>query len=516
MMKYAMLMLLLLLTPSLAAGEMVRIGSKKFTEGYLVSEILAQLIEGETALQVERKFGLGGTNVCFEALRTGAIDLYPEYTGTAIEVILQGQCRSSRNQVGRSAAVEGGDLSPCKDWEGLKRIFQKQYGLVWLEPLGFNNTYALAMAGPLAESLGVHRLSDLRRHPELRYGLSHEFLNRADGWSAVSQVYSLTPHEVTGLDHGLAYESIAGGKIDLIDAYSTDAKINKFGLRLLEDDLNFFPKYLAAPLVRGDLLIRHPEIVPLLGKLVGKISEVRMQGLNAQVEIEGKSFAEVASQFLEGEGLKTATSSPKQPASRGLVTLIVEHLMLTFVSVGLATLLGVPVGIWISRRRRLSQLVLAVAGVAQTIPGIALLVFMIPIFGIGKLPAIVALFIYGLLPIVRNCCTGLREVSPVLLEAADGIGLTRGQRLFYVEIPLATRMILAGIRTSAVINIGTATLAAFIGAGGLGEPIVTGLALNNTRIVLSGAIPAALLAILTELAFEGIEGWVTPRGLRVS
>lgn len=471
--------------------DVIRIGSKKFTEEYLLSEMLAQLVESQTDLKVERKFGLGGTAICFEALKSGAIDLYPEYTGTALEVLLHGQ----------------GIL----DFQGLKRIFKKEFNLEWLEPFGFNNTYALAIPAGLATRERIRKISDLRRYPQLRFGLSHEFLERSDGWLKLSQAYFLHPDEVRGLDHGLAYESIASGKIDVMDAYSTDGKIGKF-LVLLEDDLDFFPKYFAAPLVRSDILNRYPALGEVLNQLAGKISPEKMQQLNAAVEIEGKSFAEVAAEFLVQEGFQKAKRS-KESQGRPLLQLVRQHLMLTFVSVGLAALIGVPTGIVISRRRRLSQFVLGLAGIAQTIPGIALLVFMIPCFGIGTVPALAALFLYGLLPIVRNSCTGIRGIAPILLEAADGIGLTRRQRLFHVELPLASPVILAGIRTSAVINIGTATLAAFIGAGGLGERIVTGLALNNMKIVLSGAIPAALLAILTEIVFEGIEKWITPKFL---
>ncbi|MBI2982277.1 MAG: ABC transporter permease subunit [Deltaproteobacteria bacterium] len=474
----------------LSAPPTIRIGSKKFTEGYLLSEIMAQLIEAQTALKVERKFGLGGTAVCFEALKNGSIDLYPEYTGTALEVLLHGR----------------GIL----DFQGLKRIFLKEFQLDWLEPFGFNNTYAIAVSKKQMTGT-VARISDLRPHPEYRYGLSHEFMERGDGWPALSQIYLLAPREVMGLDHGLAYESIAAGKVDVIDAYSTDAKIKKFGLRLLEDDRRFFPKYLAVPLVRSDFLRRHPEARDVLNLLAGKISEEKMQRLNAAAELGGKSFAQAAADFLAEEGL---IPKRKRAVSRGIDSLILEHLFLVLVSVGLATIIGFPAGILISRRRKTAQVVLAVAGIAQTIPGIALLVFMIPILGIGTIPAIAALFIYGLLPIVRNSCVGIREISPLLLETADGLGLTKWQRLRTVEIPLAARFIMAGIRISAVTNIGTATLAAFIGAGGLGEPIVTGLALNDMRIVFRGAIPAALLAIAAEIFFEGLEKWITPRGLR--
>lgn len=181
-----------------------------------------------------------------------------------------------------------------------------------------------------------------------------------------------------------------------------------------------------------------------------------------------------------------------------LLTQVVQHLGLTFLSLFLAIIIGVPLGILIARKRKLSGSVLGIAGILQTIPSIALLGFMIPAFGIGATPAIVALFIYALLPIIRNTYTGITEVDPMVIEAAKAMGMNRKQRLFKVEFPLAMPVIIAGIRTAAVINVGVATLASFVAAGGLGEFIFGGISLNNTNMILAGAIPAALLAIFLD------------------
>ncbi|KMQ64495.1 ABC transporter permease [Chryseobacterium angstadtii] len=177
---------------------------------------------------------------------------------------------------------------------------------------------------------------------------------------------------------------------------------------------------------------------------------------------------------------------------------VVQHLGLTFLSLILAIVVGVPLGILIARQRKLSSPVLGIAGVLQTIPSIALLGFMIPVFGIGAKPAIAALLIYALLPIIRNTYTGIKGVDPVVIEAAKAMGMNRNQLLFKVELPLAMSVIIAGIRTAAVINVGVATLASFVAAGGLGEFIFGGISLNNTNMILAGAIPAALLAILLD------------------
>lgn len=194
----------------------------------------------------------------------------------------------------------------------------------------------------------------------------------------------------------------------------------------------------------------------------------------------------------------------QQQASK-LLEQTLSHISLTLASLFIAILIGVPLGILISKKLRFSGLVLGLAGILQTIPSIALLGFMIPLFGIGHKPAIVALFLYSLLPIIRNTFTGIREIEPLLTEAARGMGMTPLQILLKVEIPLAMPIILAGIRTAAVINVGVATLAAYIAAGGLGEFIFGGIALNNTNMILAGAIPAALLAILFDFVLSQIQ-----------
>jgi osmoprotectant transport system permease protein len=235
-----------------------------------------------------------------------------------------------------------------------------------------------------------------------------------------------------------------------------------------------------------------------------------MRGLNAMVVLEGRSFAEVAHGFLNEAGL-LASGRQRVQESKWTIMLFrtVTHLKLTFIALIAGMVVAIPFGILVYRVRAMSRPVMYIAGLLQTIPSIALLAFMVPLFGIGAKPAIMALFLYSLLPILRNTATALFSIDPVLM----GIGLTPQQRLRYVELPLAAPTILAGIRTAAVINIGTATLAAFIGAGGLGEPIVTGLALNDTSLILEGAIPAAVLAIMTEWAFEGLEKLMVPAHL---
>ncbi|MFQ5988987.1 MAG: glycine betaine ABC transporter substrate-binding protein [Candidatus Methylomirabilales bacterium] len=482
--------LLLLVGGAFAASDQaVVVGSKHFNESYVLAEIIAQLLE-DRGFRVERKFGLGGTLICFEALKNGNIDIYPEYSGTLAEAILK--------------------LSRRVSYAELRDILKQQFDMDLLDSFGFNNTYAIALSRSLAQQRGLRKMSDLSKFPDLRFGLSYEFLNRHDGWPGLAQTYGLAVRPV-GIEHGLAYQAIRENKLDVTDVYITDGDIKKFDLFLLEDDKQYFPQYLAAPLVRADLDGR---IKQILGDLAGTITDDQMRALNGMVILEGRSFAEVAHRFLSEAGL--LQSGRQRVEESKWVTLFyrtVTHLKLTFIALVAGMIVAIPFGILVYRVRAFSRPVMYIAGLLQTIPSIALLAFMIPLFGIGAKPAIMALFLYSLLPILRNTAAALFSIDPVLKKVSVGMGLTAQQSLQYVELPLAAPTILAGIRTAAVINIGTATLAAFIGAGGLGEPIVTGLALNDTSLILEGAIPAAILAIMTEWAFEGLEKLMIPAHL---
>ncbi len=367
-----------------------------------------------------------------------------------------------------------------------------------------------------ADRLGIKTLTDLARYPRLRYGLSEEFLNRADGWPGVKAVYNLQA-EARGLDHGLAYEAVAAGQIDIIDIYSTDAKIDRYKLRVLTDDRRFFPGYEAVLLYRLDLPQRLPKSWAALQKLEGTISEARMIQMNADAELRGQTFSNIASAFIAG---RDTTGTPETSFLDRLIgpdfgRLVSEHLVLVFVSLFFGVLVGVPLGIWAATVPVIAQIVLSTVGVIQTIPSLALLAFLIPVLRqIGTVPALVALFLYSLLPIVRNTYTGLTDIPPGLRESGLALGLPAFARLRLIELPLAARTILAGVKTAAVINVGTATIAAFIGAGGFGERIATGLALNDNATLLAGAIPAAVLALVVQFSFDLLDRWLVPAGLR--
>jgi len=477
-----------LLPGAVAADEVLKVGSKRFTESYILGEILTQT--AAPAARAEHRQGLGNTAIVLSALRSGAIDVYPEYLGTIDLEIL-------KNAKPTSLAQMNAALRPL--------------GLGVAVPLGFSNGYALATRG----DTGIGTLSGLAQQPALKLGLSHEFIGRADGWPGLAARYGLPQHP-RGIDHGIAYEALAQKQVDVIDIYSTDAKIRQYGLRVLDDDKHYFPRYDAVLLYRLDLPQRFPAAWRALQGLEGRIGNDAMIAMNAQAELEGRAFAQIAHDWIAGGSDRPATRQRDgllaKTFGNGFTQLARQHLLLVLVAVLLGCVAGIPLGVLAALSPRLRQPVLAVAGMLQTVPSLALLAILIPLLGrIGAVPALVALCAYALLPIVRNTCTGLLQVPAGLRQAALALGLSRRQALLKVELPLAAPVILAGVKTAAVMSVGTATIAAFIGAGGFGERITTGLALNDNDMLLAGAIPAALLALLTQAAFELAERFVARR-----
>lgn len=496
------------------AAEPVAVGSKRFTESYVLGEIVVQTLRAAGIEAVHRQ-GLGNTAILEQALRRGEVVVYPEYTGTIARELLKG--------------VDGAQGVPTL--EGLNALLAPR-GLEVAVPLGFNNTYALALREADARRLGVATISELARLPaatlaSLRTGLSHEFLVRADGWPALARAYGLGIRPGPGLDHGLAFQALAGGQVDLIDVYSTDAQIGRLGLRVLRDDRGFFPRYDAVLLMRRELPAPARQA---LAALAGRIDEATMVALNAQAEIDRKPFDEVARGFLAGlhaHPPASAGAGPALPAAAAapvpqtaqppagfvarllapdLPRLLAEHLGLVFGSLALAVAVGVPLGVWAEARPRAGAWLQGAVGLLQTVPSLALLAVLVAALGrIGYLPALLALFAYALLPVVGNTIAGMAGVPRGLVQAAMALGLSRAATLRHVLLPLAAPVLLAGVTTAAVINVGTATVAAFVGAGGLGERIVAGLAVNDPALMLAGALPAALLALLVQLGFGSLE-----------
>jgi osmoprotectant transport system permease protein len=469
----------------------VTIGSKAFTESVILGEMLVQLASSAGA-RARHGRQLGGTRIVWRALLEGDIDAYPEYTGTLLREIL--------------ADRDGADGSVLP-------AILATYGLRMTEPLGFNNSYALGVRKTRAAELGLARISDLRRYPGLALGFGNEFLDRGDGWRGLRDHYGLPQTDVRGLDHDLAYRGLASGALDIIDLYTTDAEIEYYDLLALEDDRNFFPRYDAVVVYRADLEERAPATVAAFRRLEGAVAATAMSAMNARVKLHGADEAAVAAGFLN-RALDVGVEAFAESDWRRFWRHTREHLFLVGVSLAAALALAIPLGVGASRRPRAGRLILGIAGVLQTIPSLALFVFMIPLLGIGGPPAIVALFLYSLLPIIQNTYAGLHDIPEPIRESAIALGLSPGARLRLIELPLATRSILAGVKTAAVINVGTATLAALIGAGGFGQPILTGIRLDDVGLILQGAVPAAALALLVQGGFGLVERRLLPRSLR--
>ncbi len=490
------------------------VASKPFAESYVLAEMFAQLLSAR-GRRVELRLGLGGTDIAYEALRRGAIDVYPEYTGTGLVVVL--------------------GLPPAHDpttvFATVARVAAARDGVRWLPPLGFENTYAIAVRRPTADSLHLATLSDLARVSDsLRAGLTADFIGRPDGLPGLTSAYGIHFHSVRALLPAIKYQAIASGAVDVIDGYSTDGLIARYDLVVLHDDRRFYPPYQAAAVISERLQRDDPGAALVLTELSGRIDDAFMRTLNERVEVAGIDAAAVAHDALVALGLIGSDHRGAAPpgslppagarlpllaylrAQRSVITAsTVRHVLLVAVSLAAALLVALPLGVALTIIPRQAEGVIRAVGVLETIPGLALVAFMIPILGIGIVPALVALFLYSLYPIVRNTYTGVRDADPSTIDAAQALGMTPRQLLTDVRLPLATPVIMAGVRTAAVLDVGTATLAAFIGAGGLGDPIITGLALSDTRMILMGAVPAALLALCVDGLLGGAEGWAARR-----
>jgi osmoprotectant transport system permease protein len=487
--RFYTFIVLLLSAGTVASANPVTIGSKKFTESYVLGEIARRALS-DAGVAAEHRQGMGGTIILWQALQGGQIDSYPEYTGTIAQEILKDPQQLS--------------LQKIRDALG-------KFGIRTTEPLGFNNTYALVMRRSEAQRLGIRSIGDLRKHPELKIGLTHEFLDRQDGWRPLRQRYGLPQQSVIGIDHALGYAALANGSIDVKDAYSTDAKIEQNELVVLEDDLQFFPKYEAVFLFRSSI---SSDAISALRRIEGTLDEKRMIHLNMEAE-RTKNYTSAANLYFQDNGRSASFAGESFPHKLARWTL--RHLELAGFSLLLSVSIGIPLGIIASRGGLIGQAILGFASIVQTIPSLALLALLVPLpfFGISVRTAIAALFLYGLLPIVRNTASGLQDIPRSLRESAVALGLSPTSRLWEIYLPMASRSILSGIKTSAVINVGTATLAALIGAGGLGEPILSGLNLNDHVTILQGAIPAALLALLVQWLFDVLDRVLIPKGLRI-
>ncbi len=499
---HAVLALLLFLgsVSSPAAAEpkpSLVVASKPFTESYLLSEMVALLIDAEGEAASVRKFGLGGPQLVVEGLRNGSLDVEVDYTGALAHLLLPDRKDVPADDIARVAA---------------------EHGMILSRSLGFNNTYALAVRTETAEKLQLHNVSDLVRHTTLKAAFTPDFLNQEDGFFRLQQVYGISLPNVRPMQHALAYAALASHEIDLTDAYTTDGSLTQFALTLLADDRSFFPKYFGVIVIRKAVAERLPKTWEKLRKLEGRLSDAEMIRLNAEIDVKHRSIEVVAREYLLGQALLTAHKKHNEGSSgvrAELLAATLEHLGLVLCALLLSCLIGIPIGIIAVRYKRTGQLLVALTSLLQTIPSLALLCFLIPFFGIGARPTIFALFLYGLLPVSEATTTGLLSLDSRMLETARILGLSRRQRLYLIELPLASRAILSGIKTTAVINVASATIAAMIGAGGYGRFITSGLAMNDVRLILRGAVPTAIMAVLFHFLFDLVARIVIPRGLRI-
>jgi len=478
----------------------LHVASKSFTESVILGEIATLLAthNGDKPLHHKQ---LGGTRVVFDALVKGEIDVYPDYSGTLLKEIFS--------------------ESKLDKFEELASLLEKK-GISMTQSLGFENSYAMGMLREQARKLNIRKVSDLRNHPELKFRFSNEFMERSDGWSALKEEYDLPQQNVSGVEHDIAYRQLSNGSIDLIDIYTTDAKIQVYDIFLLQDDRNFFPDYFCIFLYRKELERSHPRFIKALKKLENGISTDEMQKMNTIGELTNTSETRTAANFLK-KNFSIDVEVEEETRFDRIYKTSIDHFELVRKSLIAAILVAISLGIFAAKNKRVGRVVLAVVGIVQTIPALALLVLLMdPVhwlgfstIGSGSATAVVALFLYSLLPIVRNTVLGLAEVSTSYKESADALGMSSWSRLRLIELPLAYPSILAGIKTAAVINVGFATLGGLIGAGGYGQPIMTGIRLNRTSLILEGAISAAVMALVVQGIFELVERITVSRGLRI-
>ena len=472
------------------------VASKTFTEAVILGDVLTELVRANGA-QANHSQSLGDSPILWKALLAGEIDAYGDYTGTIV-----------KDTLGVTDDPGNFDLAAAL----------APYGVGVSKSLGFSNTYIIGMLAARASDLGIRRISDLADHKNLKFGFGNDFVDRMDGWPLIRDRYHLPQEKISVMEHQITYRALATGAIDATNLYSTDAEIQAYDILRLEDDLRVFPTYDAVYLYRLDSAKKFPALPKALSQLEGKVTEAKMVAMNAAVKLQKKSEGDVAQDFLASLGLVAPAVEQHSRLQEALDTVGEDtrrHLLLVFFPLVLNILVAIPLGVVAARYRRVGNLLLGVVGVAQTIPSLALLVCLIPLLGVGYPPALAALFIYGTLPIMKNTFEGLTGIAPSLRESAEALGLSPWRRLWVVELPLASPMIIAGVKIAAILNVGTATIGAIIGAGGYGEPILEGVRHDDMAIILTGAIPAAAMAIGIQYVFGWFEKWFIPRGLRL-
>ena len=371
------------------ATEPIIIASKSFSESVLISEITAQLLEKKFNQTVIRKFGLGGTKVAFDALNNGGIHLYADYTGTGYVMILK----------------MDGERDPEKVYQIVKSEYERKWNITWSPPLGFNNTYALAVKRSDPRFKNITKVSQLsKKVSNYRYAAPYEFMERKDGHSRFSKAYDLnfSPDKLLSMQAGLMYSAIKDNSVDMIIVYSTDGRNKAMDLKVLEDDLKFFPPYYASLIAKKETIAKFPILKEVFLLLGNKITEEIMVNMNDDVDRLKKDPKNVATNFLINQGLISGENiQTKQLGTIDffigkrayLFKLLKEHLAITFGALFFAVLVSIPTGVMLTRYPKMGKIVFPIINTIQTIPSLALLGFLIPFMGIGFPPALLALFL---------------------------------------------------------------------------------------------------------------------------
>lgn len=484
------------------AADRVRIGTQTFTETKILAEIYKAVIEENTDLDVDITTDLASSSLLLRSISRDELDMGTLYSGEIFNGYFDIEDTKDRDAVLRQAQ------------EG----FDKLWDLKWFDPLGFENTYTLAVRQEVAEQYGLTKMSDLKDHAQnMRIGVDTTWLERpADGYPAFTKAYGFSFAQTSPMEISLVYSAVSDKIVDIVLAYTTDPGLKEFNLVTLEDDKQFFPPFDASTVARKGLLKEHPELDEALTSLVGTIDEDTMTNLSYQVDVEKMEPRTVALKYLVDQGLLDESKLPasaKHPEANSLVKFyyyITEnssyllhltwvHILMVLCGLGLALVVGIPLGIISARYDKTGRVIMFFTNIIQVLPSMALLVLLMVLFGLGFKSVVIGLFLYSLNPVVRNTYVGLKEVSPALKDAGKGMGMSKFQLLWKVEMPLSIPFLMAGLRVAAVIAIGVAALAPIIGGDGLGREIYAGLNQRHNIKIFAGAIPAALLAILADI-----------------
>jgi len=449
------------------AAPKIVVGSKPQIENKILAEIIAQALETTGEAQVERRFGLGSSGIIYDALKKGDVDIYPEYSKRIGEVIISSAWQRQLFEIKKRLGREGITIA----------------GL-----LGFNSSYSLVVKKDNPKFKNINKISDLKGVRGYKRAFSQDFLTGQDGFFSLFRAYGME----TGMNFrskkmkkNRLVEALNSGKVDLIQVNSTSSEIVKHDLKVIKDDQRKMSRNLAMVLLKNDFANRFPASWKILNDVIfRKITNVEMARMNTEVELEGKSYSAVAAGFLKKAGVDTSFSLWKQ-----IYPKLQVHLQLAIIPLLLSTILGIFLVVMATKKKVFEKLVNLVNRIYNPIPFLIFLCILIPFLGSGKFPVYMALFIFGIFPIVKFSSKGLTGKS-----FWDG-----------------GHHILAGIKYTAFVNVGVATLAAYIGAGGLGDFIISGLSQKDQHLILMGIIPAIILVVLIHLLVELSDKYTRPK-----